>query len=73
LINDLADDEKLRNTSDKLTTDFISERDERNTLISTHHDLVETFGNTVSTYNDSLRKEEQSRKTCSHDRNMLQR
>lgn len=63
-----AENESNRQTTDKLTTELISARDERNSIIENHRELVERFENTVIQYHDELRKVAQTKRSFAYER-----
>lgn len=71
---DLRDEnERNRETSDKLATELIAARDERNNIIGDHSDLVGRFDDTVVHFHDELRKVAQTKRSLAFERAGLQR
>jgi hypothetical protein len=68
-----SENEKNRQVSDKLATELISARDERNNIIKDHNDLVDSFDDTIVHFHDELRKVAQTKRSLAFERAGLQR
>ncbi|CAI2384350.1 unnamed protein product [Moneuplotes crassus] len=67
------EDSKLRDQSDELTSELIKTRDQRNSYIKDHEDLIEKLEDMVQAFHDQLRVLAGDTKIISYENDKLQR